>query len=348
MNSAYSSMGTLLAEMRVLIPTDLLGEAGWEKVLSLTKHLPVCVADSRFGFEFDLMDPRSLADFCVLLVPGSPPWAFYEREVELTGPMLIGPSVRDFLKEQTRDAQSFLNRTGAGVILEYDLAQSPAGKYGPPGVFIVTLGTADARKVRFHDDPEGLVTALESAAGWPTGAVDRRQVQRVWEAAPSGIVRQAGVMPGRGRETVRFILQGVANAEVEETLTRLEWPGDPSLASECLSDLVGLVVPRAALSLDVSAQGISSRLGLELFRPIEWYRTDPPGWKDLIERLVENAWCLPDRGDALKQWPGIETLFGRDGIYRVRQVINHVKLLIHEGEVSAKGYAAMDVRRIAE
>ena len=117
------------------------------------------------------------------------------------------------------------------------------------------------------------------------------------------------------------------------------------LAVGCLSDLSELIIPRPALSLDVNSLGVSPRLGLELFRPVEWYRTDPSGWRSLIEYLNEKGWCLPAKAQALTEWPRIDTFFGRDGVYRVRQVINHVKLLVHNGNVSVKGYAALDVRK---
>ena len=345
--TAYPSLGSLLAEVQSLVPPGLIGDDGWEKVQALTSRLPACAAESRFGFEFDLFDPAATADFCVLLMPGSPITDFYEQQLETTGPELAGQGFQDFLRSQTRAPRSFLKRTGGGIILEYDLAQSPAGRHQPPGVFIVTSSLAEGQGTRLHDDLPGLVAALESSAGWHPGTIDMGEVKRVWEAAPGAAIAQAGVMPGRNHQAMRMILQGIGNEEVQKTLKRLEWPGDPSLAATCLSDLSELVVPRPAFSLDVSSLGVSPRLGLELFRPVEWYRTDPSGWRSLIERMEKKGWCLPAKAEALAEWPRIETFFGQDGVYRVRQVINHLKLLIHNGKVSVKGYAALDVRRTA-
>ena len=345
--TAYPSLGSLLAEVQSLVPQGLIGEAGWEKVQALTTRLPACAAESRFGFEFDLFEPDPTADFCVLLMPGSPITDFYEQQVQTTGPALAGPGFQEFLKEQTGDPHSFLVRTGAGIVLEYDLAQSPAGQHEAPGVFIVTSSTAERKNARLHDDLAELVTALESAADWRPGVIDMGEVKRVWGAAPGAAIAQAGVMPGRHHQAVRLILQGIASEEVGETLKRLEWPGDASLAVGCLSELSELIVPQPALSLDVNPWGVSPRLGLELFRPVEWYRTDPSGWRSLIECLNNKGWCLAAKAQALTEWPRVETFFGRDGVYRVRQVINHVKLLVHNGNVSVKGYAALDVRRTA-
>lgn len=346
MNSAYSSMGSLLAAMRGLFPPDLIGEDGWEKVQALTTRLPVSAADARFGFEFDLCDPSPTADFCVQCTPGSSLAAFLVDRAGALGPALAGPSLRAFLSEQARRPGSFLERTGAGLILEYDLAGSPAAQHGPPGVFIAALGRPD-RGAGLDGDPAALVAALESIAGWSPGAVDAGQVQRVWAAASCGMIRQAGVMPGREHKAFRFIVHGISEAGVPAALKGLEWPGDLSLALGLLPELAGLVVPRAALSVDVSSRGVSPRLGLELFRPVERHRTDRSGWGALIERLAERAWCLDTKAEALARWPRVEMFFARDGVYRVRQVINHLKLVVHGSDVHAKGYAAVDLQRTA-
>ena len=344
----YCSLGSLLEELRSLFPPALIGNSGWERVQALTTRLPIYTTESRFGFEFDLCDPSPTADFAVFLAPRSRLATFYEQQTEETAPGLIGPGFGPFLWEQGRDPQSLFTRTGAGVILEYDLATPPPGQHSPPGIFIVTLDGPEQQQARLHDEPTALVAALESAAGWERGVADIRRVDRVRAAvADAGIVAQAGVMPGRNLRAIRLIIQGVGNANVAGMLKRLQWSGDPSLAVSALSDLTGLVKPQTGLSIDVTSQGVSPRLGLELFRPIEWHQTDRAGWKLLFDRLVEKEWCLPAKADGLAEWPGIEIFFGQDGVYKVRQTINHIKLVIDRGAVRVKGYAAVDVLRTA-
>ena len=350
MNAAYSSLGSLLEELRSLFPPALTGDAGWERLEALTKRLPIYTTDARFGFEFDLCDARPTADFCAVVPPGSRTAAFYQDLPSETAPRLAGPGFGAFLTQQGNDPRSLLARTGATIILEYDLANTAPGRHEPPGIFIVPRNPSErpARQVNdtIHDDPADLVAALESAAGWGPGVVDMLETERVWAAmAGEGTVAHAGVMPGRGQGTIRLIMQGVRNANVAGMLERLQWNGDSSLAVSALSDLEGLVKPQAGLSIDVTAQGVSPRLGLELFRPIDWYQTDRAGWKLLFDRLVEKDWCLHTKADGLAEWPGVEFFFGRDGVYKVRQTVNHIKLVIERGTVTAKGYAGMDVVR---
>ncbi len=349
-DAEYRSLYSLLEELRGLFPHALIGDAGWKRLEALTARLPVCMADARFGFEFDLCDASPMADFAAVVPPGSRTAAFYQELTEASAPDLAGPGLGTFLTKQEKDPRSLLNRTGASIILEYDLARATPGRHGPPGIFIVSRNPSDRDDPRnheaIHDDPAGLVAALESAACWGTGVVDMRPVDEVWAAmAGSGMVIQAGVMPGRTTHAIRLIIQGVHRQQVAEVLKRLRWNGDIPRVVAALQDLAGLVKPQTGLSIDVTGQGVSPRLGLELFRPIEWHQTDPAGWKVLFDRLVEKGWCLAARVDGLAEWPGLEMFFGRDGVYKVRQTVNHVKLVIDRGVVHVKGYAAMDVMR---
>ena len=45
-------------------------------------------------------------------------------------------------------------------------------------------------------------------------------------------------------------------------------------------------------------------------------------------------------------WPQLDQVFAEDGVYRVRQTINHVKLIMDRGEITAKAYAGIDMPRV--
>ena len=343
-NSAYGSLGSLLEEFRSLFPPALIDDCGWKRLEALTTRLPAYTADSRFGFEFDLGNAKPAADFCALVPPSSRLAAFYEAHTEGATSSLAGPGFGSFLAQQREDPQSLLARTGARIILEYDLAGPPPGQHGPPGIFITNRNDPEGPSARLHDEPVDLIAALESAAGWERDAVDWGHIERVWGAVEgSGKVKHAAVMPSRTPQAIRLIIQGVALDDTAGMLERLQWNGDPCLATSALADLEGLVRPQAEISIDVSAQGVSPRLGFELFRPVKPHRTDPAGWRALADRLVKNEWCLPEKAGGLADWPGIETVFGEDGLYRVVKTISHIKLVIDQSTVGTKGYGAVDV-----
>ena len=91
--------------------------------------------------------------------------------------------------------------------------------------------------------------------------------------------------------------------------------------------------------MDVTAQGVFPRLGLEFYRPVEWHDLNRAGWGLLIDRLEELRWCLPEKARGLKAWPLVEQVFDQAGVYRVRQSINHVKVIADRGATTAKAYA---------
>lgn len=354
MNSEYSSLGSLLEDLRSLFPAALLGGSGWERLQPMTNRLPVCAADSRFGFEFHLHDPTPTADFFVISSPHTRLAEFYRRLTEQTAAGLAGTDFTAFLDEQARHADSFLARTGKGIILEYDLSRSPPGQYGVPGVFIVPGGNPEPDPVELYEDPTALVAALRSVAGWDPDLAETRHVERACAAlADCGVyVSHAGVMPGRAERAIRLVALGVDGAKLAEGLRRVQWPGDPSHAMAILSEFSGLVSPRCGLGISITPEGVLPRFDLELTRKRaggshrrESFRLDRPGWKPPIDRLEERGWCLPAKAGALREWPHLDVFFGRDGMYQVRQIINHFKVVIDRGTVYSKAYVGMDVRR---
>lgn len=343
------SFGGFLAGLRSLFPPTLVDGSGWERLLALAHRLPVHVADHRFGFEFDLCDPDPEADFCVVPQPGSPLAEFYVRQGESAPPESAEAALGRFLAEQAHDPQALLAAEGGGVILEYDLAGASSRQPAPPGIFIVPLDSRDeSRRRRLLGDPEPLAAALWAVAGKVPDADVLRQMQRVYRALPpTGAVSQAGIMPGRDQRAVRLIIQTPSVEDAVAFLERIRWPGAPADAAAVCASMAALTKPSAALSVDVTAQGVSPRLGLEFFRPVEWHDLDLTGWGLLIDRLAERGWCLPEKARGLKSWSLVEQVFDQGNVYRVRQTINHVKVISDRGATTAKAYAGTIVLQAA-
>ena len=300
MSDAYSSLGSLLWELHGLFPPELIGVPGWERLRALTYRLPFCVTDYRFGFEFHLHDSSPTADFFVVSTHDTRLADFYRQRSEETAPGLVGDAFAAFIAEQALDPRSFLTRMGRGIILEYDLAKSPPGMHGIPGIFIVNRSYPAHNPVELHEDPAAFVAALQSAAD------ELRQVECACAAlADFGVgVSHAGVMPGRAERVIRLVVLNVESAKVAEVLECVQWPGEPSAALSVLADFVGLISPRSGLGIDITAKGVCPRLGIEISRlvenpgPEETIRLDRAGWKLIIDRLEERGWCLPAKAYA--------------------------------------------------
>lgn len=348
MNAAQGSFGEFLAGLHSLLPTTLVGGSNWERLLELARHLPIYVTDDRFGFEFDLCDPDPAADFCVVPPPGSRLAEFYVHQGELAPPESAASALGAFLAEQARDPQALLAQGGGGVILEYDLAGISSDQPAPPGIFIVSRNPQEESCTRkLFGDPEPLVTTLWAVAGWTPDATILQQVHRIYQAMPPiGLVTQAGVLPGRAQRAIRLIIHTDSAGDAVELLARLPWAGSLAEVAAVFESLTELTRPHVSLSVDVTAQGVSPRLGLEFHRPVAWYELDHSGWNRLIDRLTERGWCLPDKTLGLKAWPRVEEIFDQGRVYRVRQSINHVKVVVDRGRTTAKAYAGTAVQQV--
>ena len=345
---AGGGFASILGGCRPLFPAALLDPAGWDRLMGRARLLPRSAIDAHFGFEFHLGEPGGGADLFVVLRPGSGLWRHCLREGARAEPGSAAAALAAGLRERDANPDSYLARSVAAAVLEYDLAGlAPGEPAPPPGVFLAPRrSAAGAREgLAEHRDPAALAAALAALAGWSAGREVRRRVARVFAALPEGgLVFQAGALPGRSPKAFRILVKGVAADGIPALLERLEWPGRAEAAADALAAVDDLV-SRAAVGIDVTARGPGPRLGLELYRAAKWHEVDRAGWGPFIDRLEERGWCLPAKADGLRRWPGVERLLGGGEMHFVRQGINHVKLVLEPGaRVAAKAYAGMDVR----
>ena len=345
MNDTFAS---LLEGCRPLFPASLVDAAGWERLMEPARALPRSVIDAQFGFEFHLAQPGAAADLCVVALPGSDLSRHYIHAGARAERKAAAAALAAALLEQTRNPASYLAHSVAAVVLEYDLVGlQPGGRLRPPGIFFAPQEYSPGARDGFfeHRDPAALLAALAAAAGWCGGHLEvLPAVERVVTAVPDpGFLFQAGALPARSPKVFRLVIAGVPKAEVPALLERLQWPGPTGAAAEVIAAMDDLLA-YVFVSLDVTAQGPGSRLGLELFGSPNWRTSHRTAWHPFIDRIEDRGWCLPAKAEGLRNWPRSERLLG-DQIFLVRQGINHVKVVIERGAPTlAKAYAAMAVR----
>ena len=310
--------------------------------------LPRAVTDTHFGFEFHLGEATGHADLCVVVPSGSALAQHYIRVGTHAEPGSAAAALGAGLLEQAGNPESYLARSVAALMLEYDLAGlAPPPPASSPGIFLAARRSASGSRegVHEHRDPEGLLATLAAVAGWSGHDEFLRGVERVFSALPeTGCVFQAGVLPARSPKAFRLVVAGVKKEEAPAFLERLQWPGPMAAAADVIASLDDLVA-YVFVSLDVTARGPGPRLGLELYRSRNWFPVDRTGWRPLIARIEERGWCLPAKAEGLRRWPNTERLLGGGAMYFVHQGINHVKVVIERGaRTVAKAYVGMAVR----
>ena len=345
--AARGSFALILERCRSLFPPALLDDAGWERVMRAAKVLPRAVADTHFGFEFHLAEPNADADLVVLAVPESNLARHYVSEGNRAERGSPEAALAIGLEQQTTEPNSYLARGVRAMMLEYDLAGlAPHRPVPPPGVFFSPRSSAPGARdgITEHRDSAALLEALAVTVGWSGHGEVLQTVDRIIAALPeTAFVFQAGAHPARSPKGFRILLWDVAQQEVTALLERLEWPGstvDAAVVLAAMEDLIAYV----AVGLEVTAQGIGPRLGLELYRPVRWFDADAMGWHPFIDRVSALGWCLPDKADGLRRWPGVERLLGDGRIYIVRQGISYFKVVVERGaRTVAKAYTGMSV-----
>ena len=343
------SLATELNAVRQAFPDALFDVEGkgWQRLLDRAASVPASLIENVFGFELRLGPIEGGADFCITVGAGSQTALellsvracdakVTESEATTRGALL------DLLTEIDRD-RSFANDAvrSRSVILEYDVVKPQVGRNSAPGVFWgleEQIGPAEM---------SGIVQLLDIAqtgSGRPTSGDDQAANHRIatlrriaQAAAPYGRISQVGTFLGRDRLDFRILVRVEQRECVSELLHALDWCGDVGKVTEVASHFafenIGF-----GLSLDVGAERVGPRLGLEVGYREGWFGTRFADWRRLIEVLVAHGWCRENKARGLQQWCGYIPLFGRE-MYFLLKGINHFKISIQNDEfLGAKAY----------
>ena len=337
---------TALAEvLRPLVPRALLDGPGWDRWMACAAELPDAGLAMPLGCEFRLGEETPAADLFVAVGPGSPLAQHFIRGGEAAHPGSEAAALARYLVE-IGQADSALHGCIAGTMLEYDLAETPAGRRPAPGVFLKVRLAEDSEP---DDRPQSLpIATLAGAVGWTDDEEAGRWVARALATFPPGArVAHVGTLPGRSPRAVRLVIQGIGRDEIVGVLERLGRRESIRPATEILAEL-GEVLPRFRLSIDVAAAGLLPRLGLELYQAGSWSSgrdgwliTGRSDWRPVVERLARRGWCLAAKARGLTKWCALDRIYDRRGVFLVYKGLNHVKLTVTDAGVDAKAYAGM-------
>ena len=346
-----ASFADVLRGLRMLFPASLLDGEGWTRLLERVEELPAAAA-AFFGFEFRLGDPDPSADVCVPLTSDVAMAASLEfpvarrfiREARSGAPLPPSRAALARCISEFGRADSVLASWAEGVLLEYDVAALPAGSRRTPGIFFALRKERGGSGRDVQDTARrDIARTLANACGWSADPVEQCQVERAFDALPSGArIKQAGAMPDRAGRAIRLVVQGIDETEAPAVLARLRWPGPVPAVSDILIGLLA-VSSEVAFSFDITAQGLGPRLGLEIYakRGGGFQATTRRDWQPCVARLVEKDWCTASKARGLLEWPGHQKVYADKVVFLAHQGINHLKVAIAGDTVEAKGYVGM-------
>ena len=331
--STAASCGTILHGLRPLFPPSLLANAGWERLRQVAEALPA-VAARHIGFEFRLNNPVPAADFFVSIAPGT---AIAQHVVHQGRAAKPGSATAALGRciAQLDQPDSFLSQWANLAILEYDLAEIPAGTRPEPGLFLRLRSKADPDIQRF------LASTLATAVGWPENSQECSEVERVFTALPpKAMFIHLGAMPDRALRAIRVVV-GIGEGAVPGFLTRLRYPG-PIQPVEAVLACMRDVCASLVLSIDVTQRGVLPHLGLELYVARgDWTAAQRSDWLPLIARLEERGWCSPAKAHGLRSWSGSDKVYAEKSSFFAHRGINHVKITVGETVTQAKAYCGL-------
>jgi hypothetical protein len=114
-----------------------------------------------------------------------------------------------------------------------------------------------------------------------------------------------GTLLSRGQhDVVRFYVNHLSPQEILSYLEECEWQGETHVLLTLLKRLE-TVADRFVLGFDITATGIGPRIGVECSFLSDSFQREER-WQDLLDILVEQKLCLPERRDALLSYPGSE------------------------------------------
>jgi hypothetical protein len=231
--------------------------------------------------------------------------------------------------------------------LEFDAPeyQSTAGSTAPiPGIFI-ECSAAERLHPSAQVRTRAVLDMVPSLRGAAMSAALVRQLDQAVRALPAHAdVMYVGHFAGRSSPAIRLSVMRLNAHEVLPYLERIGWRYD----SEAFAAMLSVAMrhkdgprPLSVLNIDITAEGIAPRLGLEfaLSRPPQWRGALPDA--AFLDDLVTLGAIAPVCRAALAQWPGAARTALSHELWPsiAARCVNHIKLVHVPGTpVSAKAY----------
>ena len=195
------------------------------------------------------------------------------------------------------------------------------------------------RKREKLGNPGVLTAAICAAVGWEEDIAERRVVESLFEALPMDAeCSHAGAFPSRKPRSLRLIFS-IPFDDCAAFLADICWGGKESIDRfQRIISETSTMISHVSLACDVTAAGLSRRMGLELFLNKTWGTTNAQDWLPFLDYVHRNGLGRPGKIGALKRWPRQQLIFCGNEVVSFFSGINHFKVVFFDESVQVKSY----------
>ena len=289
--------------------SSLISPEKFRDILSVAKNFPGNLT-SFLGFEIHLGDARQRADWAFAISGAGDDRIVFEnvlKQGNFPSSLMQQPEWQQItaFSESWTKKDSSLKKKVKCFWLEFDMPETKSDVSIPSVFFGPEKVAEDASQDSMAQYAWLVNDALPLLRGQRLSKKMERQILSCIQKIPQGAsLFQVGTMLSRSTNDVRLYINKIHPRRIIPYLNTLGWSDEKNNFRTLIADVAQLA-DRFVLSYDVTNDGIEPRIGLECSFEENLYHEETR-WEDLFEYLVKKGMCLPQKRDALLQYPGVE------------------------------------------
>jgi hypothetical protein len=207
-----------------------------------------------------------------------------------------------------------------------------------PSLVFVQLQRTSSHPELYEPAAQAMHMSLKGCALPP--AITENLVRCIKLMPEKALMTLFGLAIARPSDAFRVVVGEVEPDQIPDYVSSAGWKGNSKFLESVIFSLIGYA-DRHSINFDLDEHGIG-KIGIEFGIPQEHLATSDPRWPSLLDFLVSQGWCRPEKRDALLAWPKNLALSNHPKPILLRRFISHVKLGFEAGRrVTAKAYVGL-------